>query len=56
MTSGADYLALGLLLSPMLQESVVSEGPRVPSSIQSTLAFVKNQGTTLMRMTLDHGS
>ena len=50
-----DYLPFGLDLSRMLQEPNVSEGPRVPSSIHSTLAFIKTQTTTLMRITVDHG-
>ena len=40
----------------MLQESLDPEGPRVPTSIQSTWDFDKIQDTTLMRMYFDHES
>ena len=40
----------------MLQEPVSSEGPEVPRSIHSTSDYIKSQYTTLMRLTLHHGS
>ena len=35
LTFRTDYLPFGLVYSPMLQESTVSKGPRVPRSILS---------------------
>ena len=50
-----DYLPFGLVLSRVLQESASSKGPRVPSSIHSTRAFIETQHTTLMRIDFDPG-
>ena len=40
----------------MLQEPPVSKGPRVPTSILSTSDSIAGATSTLMRMSLDHGS
>ena len=55
LTSGPDYLTFGCHSRAMLQEPNMSEGPRVPRSIQSIQHFDKSQHPTLMRMDLHHG-
>ena len=52
MTSETDYLGFGSSFGRMLQESCVSEGPRLPNSIQSISDSIKTRDTTLMRFTL----
>ena len=39
----------------MLQELTVSEGPKVPTSIQSYQDSIESGTPTLMRMAVDHG-
>ena len=39
----------------MLQEPNVSKGPGLPTSIHSTLSFIKSGTPTLMRFTPHHG-
>ena len=55
LTSEQDYLAFGCSYGGMLQEPSSSKGPRVPRSIHSTHHFDKTWGSTLMRLTVDHG-